>query len=91
MFLAGVLMWVNSIARWDFRREGADGYLLTTVNAYGWPLDAITVTTRGAIVNPALFEYFSLWIDLSVSLVILFAAWFLCEWLIRRRRPSHEG
>ena len=38
--------------------------------------------------NAYIIYYSMVVFDLGIALLILFAVWFICEWLIRRKRPT---
>src|SRR5579862_7759084 len=98
MFVAGVLIWANTREHTrsaDYTEEGPTNYLHVIIKAYGWPFEYKSVytsfDTMDAVGRPSsVTEYGGLLngdtiIDGMVGLLIIFAVWFLCEWLIRRR------
>ena len=91
MFVAGGMMWANVTQRQLYIPE----YMH---DCYGWPFVAIRIMS-GANLNLSFDpgrEYWD-WIgsnhydlvyaalDLGIAACLVFTAWFLCEWLIRRR------
>ena len=86
MLVAGALIWANITARLGLV-EGKKGREWFVVS-YGWPLGAVH---RVAFWYEDNEEYPPrIWVpgvvvDIAVALAILFAVWFFCEWLIRRR------
>jgi len=81
-----------------FQSEGNGIWAGSADNNYGWPLNALFETTPlslrrdGEIIRSEIgdgrtqYQYHAWWILINVIIatVILFAAWFVFEWLIRR-------
>jgi|SRR5579862_107822 len=91
MFVAGGLIWANvtkqpsRVTRWSELEKTDPMYL----DAYGWPcvVKAIVIfeTSDGELDWYPMPLGWSIAIDVAVALLILFAVWSVCEWLIRRR------
>jgi hypothetical protein len=97
MFVAGGLIWVNLREQWFD--------VLTLSNqpgAYGWPFPAVY---NDAIYPPApekvwwscsidqtiyFVRYRLIW-DAATAFILIASAWFLCEWLIRRRAARKDA
>ncbi len=91
MFVAGALIWANSIdRRTDLLLEGTVHWPCA---GKGWPFIAyINVACEvkvAAVPNDQgegpIIYYSSAITDLAISMGLILMTWFLCEWLIRRR------
>jgi hypothetical protein len=90
MFIAGGLTWLNTVG--TTQTLPASPGIISTVVYYGMPY-AVSGYHEHKSPTPdyCYKEYFSFpyyylrfTIDLIVALPILFVAWYVCEWLIRR-------
>jgi|SRR5579862_2975580 len=89
MFVAGGLIWANV----NGRRILIGGPFIGTEQNYGWPclitepFTRYITERRDGTWDESLpdISYSGVAVDLAVSVAILFAVWFTCEWLIRRR------
>jgi len=88
MFVAGVLVWINTMERThDFGEFPWNWH----VSDYGWPAPALHskhLIREGTskLISPKYEVIYGLAaVDVFLAAFILFAVWFLCEWLIRRR------
>jgi hypothetical protein len=84
MFVAGGLIWanvrINNGKRLYFGEPTLGG---SRIYFYGWPTDGLIGSSIQQ--QDTVYLYGGISIDLIVAVTILFAVWFLCEWLIRRR------
>ena len=76
MFVAGALMWANSVKYFDYPHP-MEGYR-------GWPV-IMYYADRPVNAQSNSFVYSMVLLNAIIALAILLAVWFLCEWLIRRR------
>jgi len=82
MFVAGGLMWANVYGRCVEQWNECCQF------EHGWPFDGAFHTVeiiKGGETYPPEFRTLPLIFNALIALSILFAVWFLCEWLIRRR------
>src|SRR5437868_14403168 len=77
MFVAGGSMWANTL-NWG-----------VGIEHYGAPFLAVLKFHLGGLAPKGKdyceIDYGALAMDLIVAILFLYSAWFLCEWLIRRR------
>ena len=83
MFVAGALMWANAPGR---RYDSVPGWPFPVEKTGNGPFDEIARGVMGMpeFIYSRLFEI-SIVLDAMIGLSILFAVWFICERLIRRR------
>ena len=84
MFVAGGMMWANLNERASYL---PDGGVQSRVKLYGWPRTAVSEFAYEFSNPPPRIEIEEgeLVLDALISLLVIAASWFLCEWLIRRR------
>jgi len=86
MITAGVLIWANAGKQRETVGPGGTPWFF---QAYGWPKEVgWTLTIMDEPIKKMRsmpIEWGNGAIDLAVTLSILSAVWFLCEWWIRRR------
>jgi hypothetical protein len=98
VFVAGGLLWGNMRDRAVFGTDNPIFYLNNNgemyVSAHGIPLVAMNrywytppkfSASRLIMNSHNRFSYSSAALDFAAALSVLFAVYFLCEWLIRRR------
>ncbi len=90
MFVAGGLMWANTRIN-NVRPDywAAPSLPSNRIYSYGWPQNAEAVHVHIAggetIIKERRWAEMGCVLNGAAALFILFAVWFLCEWLIRRR------
>jgi hypothetical protein len=99
MFVAGGIIWANvrdsltlsEHEHWkryrDSQMEFGGKFYWTRNSEHGWPFTVVIVSESNYKPDPRYERpyYLMAAVDLAVALAILFAVWFLCEWLARRR------
>jgi len=91
MFVAGGLIWANVRASWNYVRSFDN--ITWTNREFGCPFTGVYYFEHINQDNPEYVEsirfytpsYIQIALNLIIAFLILFACWFICEWLIRRR------
>ena len=93
-FVAGALIWANvgpyELPLMDRWRLGP-----RTLRLYGWPL-CVNRYSISSMMGSDTAQYHGLSeeriaVNVVVAIAILFATWFICEWLIRRRAARKDS
>jgi len=83
LFVAGGIIWANVIGgyeAWIDYFEGREMWKDPSVSEYGWPTPAFWYSKQWYRI-----EYENVGLDIIAALILLYAVWFVCEWLIRWR------